>query len=89
QCQTPYHQSYKPPQKEGVCDRCGGMLYQRDDDNAATVRARLRTFHAQTEPLIHFYQEAGLLKEVDGRGEVASVTTHTMAAARALQNTIA
>jgi adenylate kinase len=88
QCQTPYHQSYKPPQKEGVCDRCGGMLYQRDDDNAATVRARLRTFHAQTEPLIHFYQDAGLLKEVDGRGDVASVTTHTLAAARALQNTI-
>lgn len=70
----------------------GGRLdgvTKRDDDNAATVRARLRTFHAQTEPLIHFYQEAGLLKEVDGRGEVASVTTHTLTAARALHNAIA
>lgn len=89
QCQTPYHQNYKRPKQEGVCDRCGGGLYQRDDDNPVTVRARLRTFHAQTEPLIHFYEDAGLLKAVAGQGDLASVTAHTLAAAHALQYVIA
>ncbi|KAF0174703.1 MAG: adenylate kinase [Limisphaerales bacterium] len=88
QCQTPYHTSYKRPQRAGVCDRCNGELYQRDDDNPATVRARLKTFHAQTEPLIQFYRDAGMLTQVDGQGEVANVTAHTLAAARALQNAI-
>ena len=87
-CQTPYHRSYKRPRQEGVCDHCGGELYQRDDDNPATVRARLKTFHSQTEPLIQFYRDAGLLTQVDGEGEVASVTAHSLAAARALQNAI-
>lgn len=63
-------------------------MYQRDDDNPATVRARLRTFHAQTEPLIHFYRDAGLLKEVAGQGDLAAVTAHTLAAAHAVQNTM-
>lgn len=87
-CQTPYHRSYKRPRVEGVCDLCSGPLYQRDDDNPATVRARLKTFHAQTEPLIQFYRDAGVLTTVAGQGEVASVTAHTLAAARALQNAI-
>jgi len=88
QCQTPFHRDFKRPKQEGICDRCGGALYQRDDDNPATVRARLRTFHAQTEPLIHFYQDAGLLKEVAGQGDLAAVTAHTLAAAHAVRNTI-
>ena len=87
-CQTPFHRSYKRPRKEGVCDDCGGELYQRDDDNPATVRARLKTFHAQTEPLDQFYRDAGLLTQVDGLGEVASVTAQMLAAARALQNVL-
>ncbi|MEN9573917.1 MAG: hypothetical protein RL514_1772 [Verrucomicrobiota bacterium] len=87
-CQTPFHRSYKRPQQAGVCDHCGGELYQRDDDNPATVRARLKTFHAQTEPLVQFYRDAGLLTQVEGQGEVASVTAHTLAAARALQNVV-
>ena len=85
QCQTPFHRSYKKPRKAGVCDLCGGELYQRDDDNPATVRARLRTFHAQTEPLIQFYRDAGVLTQVDGQGEVAAVTTRTLAAAGAIR----
>ena len=89
ECQTPYHRDHKRPAKEGLCDRCGGPLYQRDDDNPATVRARLRTFHAQTAPLVQFYREAGLLKEVDGNGELATVTAHTLAAAHGLQTVIA
>lgn len=87
-CQTPYHRTYKRPRQEGVCDHCSGVLYQRDDDNPATVRARLKTFHVQTEPLIQFYRGAGVLTMVDGQGEVANVTAHALAAARALQNAI-
>lgn len=88
QCQTPFHRDFKRPKQEGTCDRCGGQLYQRDDDNPATVRARLRTFHAQTEHLIHFYRDAGLLREVAGEGPLASVTARTLATARAVQNAI-
>ena len=73
QCQAPYHKQFNPPRAEGICDSCGGALYQRDDDNPVTVRARLVTFHAQTEPLIEFYSELGLLQTVDGEGDVAEV----------------
>ena len=78
-CQTPFHTKFKPPAKEGICDVCGGELYQRDDDKPETVRARLGTFHKQTAPLIDFYTEAGLLTEVDGEGEVAEVTERVIA----------
>ena len=83
-CQAPYHRQFKPPRRPGVCDLCGGELYQRDDDNPATVRARLKTYHDQTEPLIGYYQEAGLLRPIDGEGEVAAVTARTLAVAREL-----
>jgi adenylate kinase len=85
QCQTPYHRQFKPPREAGRCDACAGELYQRDDDNPTTVRARLKTFHAQTEPLIGYYRRAGLLWEVDGEGDVAAVTARTMQVARPLQ----
>jgi adenylate kinase len=80
QCQAPYHLRFKPPATPGRCDACGGELYQRDDDNPATVRARLKTFHGQTEPLIEFYRQAGLLTEVDGAGGVAAVQSSLLAA---------
>src|SRR6266540_496442 len=83
-CQAPYHLTFKPPAQAGICDLCGGELYQRDDDNPQTIRARLKTFHAQTAPLIHFYKAAGLLVEIDGRGEVAAVKERTLAAAQSL-----
>ncbi|MCB0153534.1 MAG: adenylate kinase [Anaerolineae bacterium] len=73
-CQTPYHLTFNPPAKAGVCDHCQGELYQRDDDNPETIRARLKTYHAQTEPLISYYEEAGLLVEIDGQGEVTEIT---------------
>ncbi|MBN1993159.1 MAG: adenylate kinase [Anaerolineae bacterium] len=79
-CQTPFHTKFKPPAKEGVCDVCGGELYQRDDDKPETVRARLKTFHNQTAPLIDYYREAGLLIEVDGEGEVSAVAERVIAA---------
>jgi len=83
-CQAPYHLTFKPPAQAGICDRCGGQLYQRDDDNPATIRARLKTFHAQTAPLIQYYKAAGLLIEIDGQGEVAAVKERTLAAAQSL-----
>jgi adenylate kinase len=73
-CQAPYHMTGKPPKKAGVCDVCGGELYQRADDNPATVKARLDTFHKQTSPLIAYYQKAGLMVEVDGEAGLTNVT---------------
>ncbi len=83
-CQAPYHVQFKPPTHSGVCDLCGGTLYQRDDDNPQTVRARLKTFHAQTEPLIAFYRQADLLVEVDADSDVPTVSARTLVACRAL-----
>lgn len=85
QCQTPYHLEFKPSAKEGICDACGGELYQRDDDNPATIHSRLETFHQQTAPIINFYKDAGLLIEIEGEGDVSTVTTSTMAAVAELQ----
>lgn len=73
-CEAPYHLKFHAPRVEGICDKCGGKLYQRDDDRAETVRSRLKTFHKRTEPLIQRYRDEGLLIEVDGQGEIAGVT---------------
>jgi len=84
QCQTPYHTMFNPPAKEGVCDACGGELYQRDDDKPETVRARLKVYNQQTSPLIDYYRQAGLLVEVDGAGDIETVSTVLLEAARSL-----
>lgn len=83
-CQTPFHMLFKPPARAGVCDKCGGELYQRDDDKPDTVRARLKTFHKQTEPLIAYYQRAGLLVEIDGEGSVEAISGCMSAVVRKL-----
>jgi adenylate kinase len=83
-CQAPYHNQFKPPANSGVCDACGGELYQRADDNPETVRARLVTFHRQTEPLIEYFRQPGLLHEIDGEGEVAGVAERCLASVRNL-----
>jgi adenylate kinase len=80
QCQAPYHLQFKPPLKPGRCDTCGGELYQRADDNPNTVRARLVTFHGQTEPLIDYYRRAGLLHEIDGEGALIDISDRCLAA---------
>jgi adenylate kinase len=72
-CHTPYHTEFNPPKADLVCDRDGSPLYQRDDDNPATVWARLKTFYGQTMPAIQHYRQAGLLAEVSGAGSVAQV----------------
>jgi adenylate kinase len=81
QCQTPYHTVFSPSAEEGVCDACGGALYQRDDDKPETVRARLKVYHQQTSPLIDYYRQAGLLVEVDGSGDIETVSAALLKAA--------
>jgi len=83
-CQAPYHRVFHPPAVAGRCDRCGGELYQRHDDNAETVCARLATFHHQTEPLIAHYHQAGLLHELSGEGDVAGISARALEAVHAL-----
>lgn len=65
-CQTPFHSVFNPPKTQGVCDKCGGELYQRDDDSEATVRNRLSVYNQQTEPLIAYYDAQGVLARIDG-----------------------
>ena len=61
-----YHVEFDPPKHEGVCDQDGSRLIQRDDDREETIRRRLEVYHAQTEPLVGFYDRAGLLRRIDG-----------------------
>ena len=61
------HQIFSPSQEAGVCDRCGGVLYQRPDDTPETQKHRIQVYFEQTAPLIDYYQQKGLLVEVDGR----------------------
>lgn len=65
-CGKPYHVVAMPPKKEGVCDVCGGDVYQRDDDREETVRNRFTVYQEQTSPLIEYYKKSGLLNVVDG-----------------------
>ena len=73
-CGASYHVEYIKPQVDGVCDKCGGNLYIRDDDREETVTNRLKTYHAQTEPLKDFYAERGILVCVEGQEEVADTS---------------
>jgi adenylate kinase len=73
QCQTPYHEVTSPPKVKGKCDRCGGELYQRDDDKPATIKERLKVFFTQTAPLIDYYTRSSKLVEVNGVGAVEDV----------------
>lgn len=66
QCGSSYHMVFNPPKEEGVCGQCGGELYQRSDDTVETAENRLNVYNSQTEPLIAFYEEKGLLKRING-----------------------
>ena len=68
-----YHVDFDPPQQDGICDEDGTPLIQRDDDREQTVRKRLAVYHEQTEPLIHYYDEQGLLRRFDGTGSQRDV----------------
>ncbi|MFJ1973164.1 adenylate kinase [Streptomyces sp. NPDC087903] len=75
-----FHVSYKAPKKDGVCDVCGGELYQRDDDSEETVRTRLEVYHTQTEPIIDYYKAQGLVVTISALGKVEDVTARAMEA---------
>ena len=81
-CGASYHVAYNPPKTEGVCDKCGASLYIRADDAAETVKNRLETFHAQTEPLKEYYSKKGILVTVQGQEEVADTTALVFQALR-------
>jgi len=72
-CGAIYHLINNPPRREGVCDRCGGELYQREDDREEVIRRRLRVYYEQTEPVLRYYAERGILRDIDGNGTVDEV----------------
>jgi adenylate kinase len=80
QCQHIWHELYDPPTVDGVCDACGGELFQRDDDKEEVIRHRLEVYSTQTAPLIAFYAEEGILVGIDATGPVEEVTSRALAA---------
>ena len=72
-CGQMYNMYFKPPAKEGVCDKCSGELFQRDDDKEATIKKRLEVYNAQTAPLIDYYGKKGIVKTVSGTGSIDDI----------------
>lgn len=77
-CGSIYHMSNKPPQVEGVCDKCGGTLIQRDDDSKETVLRRLKIYYDQTKPVIGYYKNSGLMVNADGSQAIAKTNADIM-----------
>jgi adenylate kinase len=73
QCGRGYHAIFDPPLNKGLCDKCQGELYQRDDDNEDTVRNRLEVYDSQTFPLIQYYKEKNLVRSIDGQGGIQQI----------------
>jgi adenylate kinase len=72
-CNANYHVAFMPPKKAGICDKCGGELYQRDDDKPETIRRRLKVYYGQTAELIEYYRQRALLREVDASASPEAV----------------
>lgn len=79
-CGTPYHIVYNPPANADVCDKCGGSLICRKDDNAETVKSRLKVYHEQTEPIKSYYEKQGKLVTAKGREDVKDTTREVFSA---------
>jgi adenylate kinase len=79
-CQTMYNVALDPPRQSGVCEKCGGELYQREDDSEQTVQHRLDVYNANTKPLLAYYSRAGILSQIDGMGAPAEVEKRMVAA---------
>jgi len=79
-CGQMYNIFFKAPAKEGVCDKCSGELFQRDDDKEATIKKRLEVYTAQTEPLIGYYKSKGILKSISGTGSIDEIFKKVTAA---------
>jgi adenylate kinase len=78
-CQMPYHEINMAPKVKGICNACGGNLYQRDDDTKAAVRSRLDVYTGQTKPLIDYYDKIGKLGEINGEGKAEQVAQRLLA----------
>jgi adenylate kinase len=68
-----YNVHFSPPKKQGVCDKCGGELFQRDDDKAETIKMRLDVYQKQTAPLIDYFSKKGIMKTVMGVGSIDEI----------------
>lgn len=79
-CGAIYHIKNIPPKKQGICDRCGGELYQRDDDKEETVKKRLETYRQQTAPLIEYYRNKGLLVDIETEQPIPNIVADTLKA---------
>ena len=80
QCGHVWHQEFDPPQQDGVCDKCGGELFQRDDDQPETIRRRLEVYNENTAPLVGYYDDQGLLVAIEATGPVDGVTKRAISA---------
>ncbi len=81
-CGRIWHILFEPPTRPGLCDDCGGELFQRDDDREETIRHRLDVYQKQTQPLISFYADEGILLGIDATGPVEEITERAMSALR-------
>jgi adenylate kinase len=79
-CDRVYHEKFNPPKEQGICDDDGSELYQRDDDKVETVTNRILVYLDQTQPLINYYQEKGILLEIDGGQSIETVSNDLLAA---------
>jgi adenylate kinase len=77
-CNASYHLAAMPPKKPGVCDKCGGELFLRDDDKPETVRVRMQAYEASTRPLADYYQQRGLLLEISADGSADEIFTRSL-----------
>ncbi|HMK46886.1 MAG TPA: adenylate kinase [Methanocella sp.] len=73
-CAASYHVAFHPPKVEGVCNACGGELYQRDDDREEAIKNRLTVYKKQTEPVLEYYKKKGILTDIDGEKEIEEVS---------------
>lgn len=86
QCGKIWHVEFDPTTKAGVCDRCGGGLFQREDDKPETIRHRLKVYDEQTAPLVDFYAKQGKLVGIDATGPVEDITSRAIRAVRRYQD---
>jgi adenylate kinase len=79
-CGTVYHLDRRPPERPGVCDRCGAVVNQREDDRPAAIRVRMDKYERETEPLVEYYEDLGLLRTVPAVGSADDICARTLAA---------
>ncbi len=79
-CGALCHMVFDPPKRDGVCDHCGGELFQREDDKEETIANRLAVYDAQTAPLVDYYRRQGILREIDGVGSIDEIRARVMKA---------